>query len=195
MHFINALLLSILALAVSPALSAPILPNVDSLEARSIGDGSVDKRFIPDPTVAVTVCLQHDAIATSTTNYFLYHQLLQPHRRSLAIEKRGSDAPWNISPDGRDHPHFVISHPVTENPTSVTSNDKSKHLSRRDNGSEATEKEKPQRPFGRIVRLGKKLARLFYHPSHKNAVTSQAKITSHGMGQKGDEDKEGEGDD
>lgn len=185
MHFITQFLLPILVLAVSPALSAPILPNVDSLEARSIGYSSVDKRFIPDPAAAVTIRSQRDIIATSNQ---LNHQLLQPQHHSPAVKKHGVEAPLIFSPDGRDSPHSVVPrYPVKQpKPANPAANEKAEQLSRRATGSETTDGEKRERVLGRVVKLGKKLARLFYHPHH--AGTSRAKHTTHRKAKDEDDD-------
>jgi len=137
MRFLNGFLIPVLALAISPILSAPILPNVNSLEARSIEDGSLNKRFTP-----------------------------APHQHSSSLETRGFAPPPLLDEHGYPRPPSTNPKPVANVETNV---------SKRGTGSEAPKPDGHNRVTGRIVGLGKKLARLFYHPIHKHFKVTQPK--------------------
>jgi hypothetical protein len=55
--------------------------------------------------------------------------------------------------------------------------------------SAGSEEESHKGVTGRIVGLGKKLARLFYHPVHRHSTAAQPKSTSHRKSQDEDVDE------
>lgn len=186
MH-LSSILLPLLALGISPAaFAAPILSKPDLILAHSNSVGGMQMAFAHAPSVATEDSVIH---AKEKTHPHPGREVLKPAdmRGALVFGKRSLEEPE----DFKTRPKYVAPKPPARKtrlaitpPESGEDHHIEPKLIARGTKESGEEKADHKQPTGRVIWLGRKLARLFYHGRSKHQNKNAHKASAHNHDEK-----------